>query len=83
MKDLLKTVKLMLDEASKVFNRPPYAINRDQFTLISKGKIKQRTVSIFGFTKLRNAVYPSPNTDKAVQQEARKMIERLLKAGTH
>jgi len=81
MKNILKDFKVVLKEASDLFNRPEYKVTQCQFDMLNKNRVRRDLVRAFGFVALKNAVAPAPNTTKQEYNQAKAMIEKLVKHG--
>lgn len=81
-KNFLTDFKQLLEEASKIFNRPAYAISIEQLRYVSKGRgvVSLGLIRAFGFVNLKNYCAPAPNISSEAQQQAKKLIEKLLSA---
>jgi shikimate 5-dehydrogenase len=79
LKNTLKEFEAILKDASKVFNRALHDVNVNQFKAMAKGRFSQQLLGAYGYTPLKNAVAPRPDTTKQEAKAARAMIERLLK----
>lgn len=51
--ELLKTFKLILNEAAKVFGRQPGEITLEQFRMVQRGRISVSVVRAIGYVTLR------------------------------
>ena len=74
----LKTFKKLLLEAAETFNCPPERVNQYQFGVVSKGRLSNSQLRMFGYGKIKSVVFPTTSKTSAAEVKAiRALIAKL------
>ena len=77
--EMIKLFKVILKEASKVFQKPGYQVSLHQFLMIANGRLGMGSIGKIGsYATVREYVCPTPNKDRNLN-EAVSCIERIIK----